>query len=64
MVPTANNCDAIPDSLAREDNPLTVHLSSLGIATVPSIPIRPRKTGPSEAPQFVLACQTTLNIEH
>ena len=30
-------CDAIPDSLTREDNPLTVHFSSLGIATVPRI---------------------------
>ena len=64
MVPTANNCDAIPDSLTREDNPLTVHFRSLGIATVPSSPIRPREAGPSEAPQLVLACQTTLNIEH
>ena len=64
IVPTANNCDAIPDSLTREDNPLTVHFSSLGIVTVPSSPIRPREAGPSEAPQLVLACQTTLNIEN
>ena len=63
IVPTANNCDAIPDSLTREDNPLTVHFSSLGIATVPSSPIRPREASPSEAPQLVLAYQTTLNIE-
>ena len=49
--------------MTREDNPLTVHFSSLGIATVPSSPIRPREAGPSEAPQLVLACQTTLNIE-
>ena len=50
--------------LTREDNPLTVHFSSLGIVPVPSSPIRPREAGPSEAPQLFLACQTTLNIEH
>ena len=61
IVPTANNCDAIPDSLTREDNPLTIHFSSLCIATVPSSPIRQREAGPSEAPQLVLASQTTLN---
>ena len=64
IVPTANDCDAIPDSLTREDNPLTVHFSSLDIVTVLSSPIRPREAGPPEAPQLVLACQTTLNIEH
>ena len=63
IVPTANDCDAITDSLTREDNALTVHFSSLGIVTVPSSPICPRKAGPSEAPQLVIACQTTLNIE-
>ena len=63
IVPTADDCDTIPDSLTREDNPLVVHFSSLGIATVPSSPIRPREAGPSEAPQLVLVWQTTLNIE-
>ena len=44
--------------MTREDYPLTVHFSSLGIATVPSSPIRPREAGPSEAPQLVLASQS------
>ena len=58
-----NDCDAIPDSLTREDNPLTVHFSFLGIVTVPWSPFYPREAGPSEAPQLVLGCRTTLNIE-
>ena len=63
IVPTANGCVAIPDSLTREDNPLTVHFSSLGIVMVPWSPIRPCEAGHSEAPQLDLTCQTTLNIE-